>query len=168
MINLLPTSAQANVRLAKIKHLVLTVTTIVLVGYIILLAGMAGGSWYLAGRGTTVSAAVTSLTSQVNQLAEVEAVLRQQDDRLRLIREALSGRSAVAQAANLLNGAQVTSWKYQSSGVQDVSVVGPDAANLELYAQNLGDKFSLATIKSLSRKGQGQWQLDMSLMGGMP
>ena len=62
MINLLPTSAVADANLARLKHWITTFATVVLVGYVLLLAGLAGRSWYLAKRETMVSAEVAGLS----------------------------------------------------------------------------------------------------------
>lgn len=166
MINLLPTAAAADARLTKIKRQVASATTVILVGYILLLAGLGGRSWYLSSRETAVSAEVTGLTSQVSQLAEVEAVLRQQSDRVKLIGEALSGRPSLAQTAGQLNTASVTAWDYLPAGVQRVTAVGPDAASLEAYADGLVAKFAAVTIKTLAVKPDGQWQIELELAGG--
>ena len=142
MINLLPTAVAGDARLTKIKRQISTGTTVVLVGYILLLAGLAGRSWYLSSRETTVSAEVTGLTTQVSQLAEVEAVLRQQSDRVKLIGEALAGRVSLASTAAQLGTATVTAWDYLPAGVENVTAVGSDAASLEAYATSLKDKFA--------------------------
>lgn len=166
MINLLPTSAVANANLASLKHRITIVTTVVLVGYILLLAGLAGRSWYLANRTATVSAQIASLTSQVGQLAEVEAVLRQQDDRLKLIDQVLKDRKGLTQIASILGAADVTDWKSLFTvDNQDVVVVGSDSASLENYAINLQNSFSSVTIKTLSRSAIDQWKMQLSLAG---
>lgn len=168
MINLLPTSVVGDARLTKIKRQAATAATVILVGYILLLAGLGGRSWYLSSREKTVSAEVTGLTSQVSQLAEVEAVLRQQSDRVKLIGEALSGRVSLAQTAGLLSTATVTAWDYLPAGVQNVTAMGADAAGLEAYAVSLRDKFPAVTVKTLALKPDGQWQIVVQLVGGKP
>ena len=169
MINLLPTSAEINAKSAKIKHLTFVVTTIILVGYVLVLAGLAGRSWYLAKRTDTVLAEVTNLTSQVGQLAEVEAVLRQEDDRLKLINAALKSRLDLAQMAAILGTANVTDWEYlRLSGVQRVVAVSSSAAELEAYANSLRNKFKAVDIKTLSLNFGGGWQIELLLKGDKP
>lgn len=169
MINLLPSSAEINVKSAKIRHLTFVVTTIVLVGYVLVLASLAGQSWYLAKRTDTVSSEIASLNSQVGQLAEVEAVLRQQDDRLKLIYSALDDQLNLARMASILDTANVTDWEYlRLTGVQKVVAVSSSAADLEVYATSLRDKFTTIDIKTLSLRPTGEWQIELLLTGGKP
>jgi len=164
MINLLPTSAVANANLSSLKHKITILSTVVLVGYVLLLAGLAGRSWYLTNQTTTVSTQIANLTSQVGQLAEVEAVLRQQDDRIKLINQVLNDRVDLAQIASELGTGSVTEWKYLSlTDDQKVAVVGSDSTSLETYAIGLQNKFQAVNIAALSRISQGQWQINLGL-----
>lgn len=166
MINLLPTSAGEDPKLVKIKNRVVLITTLVLVAFILLLSAMAGGSWYLSNREGTVSQEIVQLNSQLNQLANVEAAMRQQENRIGLIQKALSERISVANAAQGLLGAEVIRWEYSPSGQQKVSALGPTASELETYAQNLKDRYTTADIDSLAMQFDGQWQIDL-LLGGV-
>ncbi len=169
MINLLSTAAEINARSAKIKHLVFVVTTLILVGYVLVLAGLAGTSWYLAMRTDTVSADVTNLTSRVGQLAEMEAVLRQEDDRLKLINAALKNRLDLARTASILGTANVTDWEYlRLTEVQKVVAVSSNAADLEAYATSLRNKFTTVDIKTLSLRSTGGGQIELLLKGNKP
>lgn len=166
MINLLPKSQVADAALAKIRQRVYAATSVVLVVYVLILVALVGRGVYLSSRETTVSAEVASLTSQVNQQAELEAILRQQDDRIGLIRQALTDRISLADTALALEGQTVTGWEYQPSSAQTVVVTGESASILEGHADSLKDKFSQVEIKKLTRVSSSLWKMELAIVGG--
>ncbi len=149
MINLLPDSAASEVLWQKIKHQVMAGATMVVVGYLLLVAAIAGRAWYLAQRSHTVSAEIAALTSQVAALAPVEANLRQQAHRLGLIQDILANRVSFAAAAATFSASQIAGWEYTPPGSAKVLAVASSSAELENYALDLVPKYQQVTITSL-------------------
>ncbi|MDO8487787.1 MAG: hypothetical protein Q7S31_00535 [bacterium] len=166
MINLLPTAVAADSGLVKIKKWVQIGTTLVLVGYLLVLAALAGGNWYLANREQTISGEMTQLTGQVSQLAEMEAILRQQQDRIKLVNQSLAARVKLADVADKLTGANVVGWESLPTGKQVVTAQSSDSASLEIYADSLKNNFGTVTVNKLARDKSGQWQIEVALVGG--
>lgn len=163
MINLLPTSAVIDAQVGKIKRKVGAVTTIVLLGYVLLLAGLGGRLWYLSSRQKGLSQELASLTNQVNEKASVEAILRQQESRLSSIRQMLTQRALASKEVDKLAGAEVTSWTYDVTGAQETTATDPSASVLEDYAKTLVQRFATVAVNMLTRLEDGTWDMDLSL-----
>ncbi len=167
MINLLPTTAIDDTKLAKIKHAVKTVTTVVLVAYIVGSAAVRGRAWYLDNRNKVVSSQIVQLTDQVNKLANVEAFMRQQEDRINQIQQARINRVSVADAAGLLQtDLNVSHWLYAPRLPQSVITIAPSSQTLENYANSLIGKFKTVDITSLTYHPPQDWELVLKLEPG--
>ncbi len=167
MINLLPTTAIASTNLAKIKHGVMTSTTVVLVIYIVGLAAVRGRAWYLDNRNKAVNSQIAQLTDQVNKLATVEAIMRQQEDRINLIQQARVNRVSVTNAAGLVQtGLNISHWLYSPPLSQAVTAIDPSSQTLENYANSLIGKFKTVNIASLTYHPPQDWELILKLEPG--
>lgn len=164
MINLLPTAVVADAQLTKTKRRVQAGTTIVLVTYILLLAAIGGRSWYLSNQQTAIVAHVASLTTQVNGLAAVEANIRQQAERIKLINALLTSRVLLSGTAAKISGPEVVEWTFAPEGLS-ASVVGPSSQVLEDYAKGLADKFTTVMVDSLALQPDQNWRMELSVSG---
>ncbi len=160
-VNLLPTKEQKQVVSEKIDGIVRMVTTGVLVSYIVVLAGVAGWWLFLASREKAVSTEMAGLELDVKKLADVEAVLRQEENRAKLITGVLGSRIETATVAGKLasvpGNLAVEAWSWQVGAGQTVGVVASSAGEIEQYAEGLKTVFPAVEI-AVMRKINQVWE----------
>lgn len=160
MINFLPKSATEGARWIAVRRGVNTMTTIVLVGYLVTVAGVLGGWLFLGNRQMVVSAQAEELSSRIQQLSNVEATVFQVSERAKMILAELGGRKIVSGEVKRLEntGGVVESWEY-SGGRQKVTVTGSDLARLEAFVEELKFSFGMVTVESMTRRNDASWQV---------
>ncbi len=165
MINLL-TDQKEEEGWNKYRRGVEMVTSVVLSIYVVVAAGLVGGTAWLVARRGVVSATTAVLEGQIAQLAKVEAAVRLTAGRAGVVKEILGNRKEVAGVTKMVwevvpTGVELTQWSL-STGKLTIVGLSSDPDNLELYAGKLKEKLAGVVTKRLTKMNDGRWEAAIS------
>ena len=157
-----------NEALGRVKRLTVTVTTIVLVGYVVAAAAIGGFGWYQSKRNEKVSTELIDLNLRVTALVRQEAMVNRYGDRVEKMAAFLDGRRELnEELLKLVDLAlPVSAWSSDQSGVQQVTLKAAGALDIDAYAKILSNSFSFVRIDTVAyRLEEGLWTAVISLSG---
>ena len=157
-----------NEALGRVKRLTVTVTTIVLVGYVVAAAAIGGFGWYQSKRNEKVSTELIDLNLRVTALVRQEAMVNRYGDRVEKMAAFLDGRRELnEELLKLVDLAlPVVAWGSDQSGVQQVTLKAAGALEIDAYTKVLSDSFSFVRIDTVAyRLEEGLWTAVISLSG---
>lgn len=159
MINFAPEKQKETVVLEKVHYPVLTATTIVLVVYIVSLAGFLGWTWFSSGQQVKVSSDLADLRKQVAAKSEAEVVVRNVDSRSKEVLAFVKGRSKMAEvgASFLAEDIRVEKWNYQMGGENKVKVGAENTDSIQTYVARLTEEYDRVWLDSLDWSEEFGW-----------
>jgi len=159
MINFAPEKQKDTVVLEKVHYPVLTATTIVLVVYIVSLAGFLGWTWFSSGQQVKVSSELADLRKQVSTKSEAEVVVRNVDTRSKEVLAFLKSRSKMAEVGKsfLAEEVKVEKWDYQLGGENRVKVGAENTDVLQGYVAGLVEKYDRVWMDSVEWSEEFGW-----------
>lgn len=160
--------SEESARIAKIRRLVKSVTTIVLVGYIVVVAGLVGWWGYISNREKKVSIEMESLTVKVATKSEVEVAMKKLADRTKIVSEFLDGRVEVAADVGVLSGSElvVSEWTYEAGSGGQSTVVGPsEVEKIENFVNYLEDSYNNVSLENISWRNGIGWTGKVNFSG---
>lgn len=166
MINFALKTEKGNENLDKIRRLVVTGTTIVLVLYLIGTAGFLGWGAYWSRREIRASAAFEQLSAEVGGFAEQEITVRKLADRLKEMQKFLDGRGDLIGLSQATTGEniRVIGWIYEGGKVK-ASVSSSDPQNVRTFTDSMMSKFSGVQLDSLVWGPTTGWVGNIGLKG---
>ena len=160
MINLLPKSQVSVSPMQNVRHLVIAMTTVILVIYIVSLFALFGFGYYLKVKAQDLTGQISNLTSQINKLSSKEAYIRQIYLREQAINKFVTTRVQPAPLLKTINifGPSITisDWEYKGINVNKLGVVSSSHADLQEYLLLLKAGFTNLTVEKTTQKGD-QW-----------
>ena len=160
MINLLVTEKQVDKKLMKPRRMVMTVTSGILVAYLVSVGGFGGWTWYVTSKQNRINKEAEKLLTQVKAEAQTEALIRKLAARAELVEKAVRERGSAGEAGKFLvdTGNKVQYWNY-SPAAQAAGIIGESAEDLSLQTGKLTDKYLRVGLKS------AMWQKDKGWTG---
>lgn len=163
MINLLPKSVSNFGPLEKVRHLIVAITTLIIVVFVVSVVSILAISFYQGTRDRELTGQIDRLSLEINKLSSREARIRQIDLRKKSISKFLDTR---AKSASQLNSLNITSdkividtWDFKSG---KMSVISSSSADLQDYLQQLRPKFTNLQLDETTQKG-GTWISTLTL-----
>lgn len=160
MINFVTAKTEDSANLIRIRSLVKTVTTVVLVLYIVAVAGFLGWWAYVSSKTVRVSDEVEDLSRRIAAKSEEEVTVRKLDGRVRAVQDFINGRSEKGADADVLARAEFVpvGWDYDVYlGRQSVAVNTPDVAGIETFIKFMTDEFGMVRLESADWKAESGW-----------
>ena len=164
-INLAIKSHEDSAQLVKLRRWVKSMTTIVLVVYIVGAAGLLGWWWYGQVNSRRESSELTKLTTQVNDLSLEEALARRLAVRTQSVADFLAVRRNLAAEIGALEdlAVAVTRVEYDSSkGIANVTVRGTKD-EIAGMVDTLTAKYDRVRLESLRWTTDQGWVADIAL-----
>jgi hypothetical protein len=167
MINFVVENNKNNENLDKIRKLVVTGTTAVLVVYLVTLAGFLGWGAYWSRRESKATASFVQKSAEVDKLAEQEVVIRKLSDRLDAINAFLDSRSNLTtlSATTVGENISVGGWTFEASGKVKVRALGQGVDEIKLFSDNMVQKFSAVSADSITWSPTDGWVGNISVKG---
>ena len=163
MINLLTKSVDNFGPLEKTKHLILAITTLIIVVFVVSVVSILAISFYQNTKDRELTGQIELLNSQINKLSSREARIRQIDLRQKSINKFIENRAKTAAQLNSLNimseRITIDSWDFVSG---KMSVISSASADLQQYTQELKTKFAKFQLDNTIQKG-GSWISTLTL-----
>lgn len=155
-------------RIFKYKSWVFSVTTVVLIVCLVVLAGGVGWSLYLQSKKGKVSAQIADLQGSIAAKSEIEAAALLVLGRARFIDQVLVERSKglakISQDIDPKNPeVGISGWQITPGG-QKITVVSTNVGAVEEYADQLTKIFGNVTLEKVSGTLGGVWEA--SVLGG--
>lgn len=164
MINLLPKKPVSSDLYKSTQRLVTLASTITLVVYILIIAGMLGWGYYLSLKDQTLANEITDLTAKVKKLQVREAMMLQVGARQKAIDAFVAKRPPVVAQIKIVNNhfapIEVTAWDYKADGTGRISISGNSILDLQDYTQLLRQKYKTVIADQAAAKG-GKWNLNL-------
>lgn len=162
MINLLPEEQENLQKWDRVKKLVTKVTTWVLVVYVLGAVGVVGWAVFLGSREGSVSEEVKNEERKLVELARVETLMRQLENRVEVVDQAL-GAERVVDKLKLVNqpDVRISTWTFAAGGTQTLGVAGNSAGILETYVDKLKQSYPNLEVGSVARQENGSWTMTL-------
>lgn len=144
-INFVPKREVDKTKLLKVRHWVLAVTTVILVVYLVGIAGLFGMWFYQTSSTKKTSSEVDALLLQIRQYSEIETTARRLQARMEEVNKFLDGRGEASKSASILVDAQdveVVDWQYAAGGGQVVKVKAEGPAQIFAFYVYSQEKYS--------------------------
>src|SRR3989338_5452583 len=152
-INLLPKNEKGSVGLDKYKSKVYFFSTTILILYVVVGAAVSGWWFFLNNKEVEGDGQISSLTTQVEKLADVELAVHQTEDRANFVSKSLADRKLANEALNILQtGPEISAWSYVEDGLQTVTISDLKLSEIETYTTLLKSKFPTIKIATATRK----------------
>lgn len=166
MINFAGQEKAPDPRIAKLRKTVVTITTVGVVVYVVVLAGWIGWWWYTLGRDKQVSSDVSDLLNQTNALADREITVRQLSDRA----QAVLTEVAVPKMSDTLlkyqdPNVKIVGWDTSNALKPALSVSASSPAVLQDYATKIKQVTPGAFESLITWDSSEGWILQMVLGG---
>jgi hypothetical protein len=144
MINLISKDEKRAQVVSNIRRLVITITSLILLIYVVVVAGVLGWSVLWTAKEKKASSEVDSLTAQIVSYKEAEVVVRKLEARAVLVEDFLKSRGDASDAAYVIidEGFPILRWDYAAGGAQSVKVEATSAAALQFYAEYLQQHYN--------------------------
>ncbi len=165
-INLLPKKSLDEGKLTTIKKWVKLVTSIVLIVYIVVAAGIVGWWLFVASVDSVTARQKAELETEIKQNSTVEALLRQADLRQQLITSFLAEKKSLASVATKISPQAeelaIESWKHTAT-VNILTARFEKVEAMEKYTERLKSDFPDIKINELTGKLLANWVSDIKL-----
>lgn len=164
-INLIEKKAQENENLKRIRGLVKSVTTVILVVYIVVTAGFIGWEWWLNDQKVKTQQNLKSVSDSVIAMSSQEVLVRKIDSRTSAIDTFLSVRPDTMMHANNFNDevVKVVGWDFTPGGIQRVEVTAGEPEQIAEFSKKLGAKYSSVAFDMITWLPSEAWSAVISL-----
>lgn len=159
-VNLLISDTRTPVVSEKTQKLVRKLSTVVLVGYLVVVIGYMGWIFYSSTKTKSVSNELTMLNQQVTARATEEVIVRRLDERARYVMNFLEERPRAGKSIELMSSQSpvVIGWKLSgATGLQTVKVQGTSSADIWNYVSYLGQYFTNIRVDSVAFTSKDGW-----------
>lgn len=161
-VNLLPTDVRDAAKRAALRRTVNSATTLVLVIYLVIVAGVGGWWLYLSTRESQLTSQIQALTTSIAQKAQAEVLLRQEADRITQIDAKYKGRMDLPTLAQKIftksSDLNISTWTMAAGDANSqVSVSSNNVSSIEDYGYSLLTNFSQVTFNNLSHDLGAAW-----------
>lgn len=168
MINFVTPARQEPAVLVRGRRIVKIVTTVVLTGYVVTLAGVLGWWGVESARKERVSSEADRLQAWVAQLSETEATVRKMEDRARGVNGFLEGRVEMGAAGQMLGQAAVLAWSYETKNKRHtVTITAPNAFEIEGFMSRVGESTGQVRLERATFQA-GVWEGVVSFSDSAP
>jgi hypothetical protein len=159
MINLVVKENKSPEVIARIKRIVITITSLILVIYIVVAGGMTGWTTWVSMRQKQTSAESTALTQQVSSMFDTEVAVRNLADRANMVEDYLKSRGNASEAANLVikDGFKVIAWEYAANMAETVGVSATSTAQLKEYADYMESNYNKVQTSKIEWTPENGW-----------
>jgi hypothetical protein len=143
-INFVPKQEVDKTQLLRVRRMVMMITTGLLAVYLIGCAGIVGWWWYKKTLERQTSSRIDAYLIEMRNYFDKEVLVRKLDARATAVMDFINNRGQASAAANILVQAkdvEVTGWKYEASGEQQIRVKAEGPGQLFVFARYLGDKY---------------------------
>lgn len=171
MINFLEVEKKEDVKLSLLRRKVYTLTTVILVGSLVALAGFLGWWGYLEIRYGMQLREYQKLSAAVKSYAEAEVMIRKLADRSQVVVDYLNSRGEAHKKAAVLLKAEdavmLKNWIYSSDPKQLVTVESDNTTTASLYANRLSGLYQGVVLDRAVWGTEGVWVSTLTLKGEM-
>jgi hypothetical protein len=166
-LNLLPKKQEDNLKFVGLRRKVYAITSIFLIGNLIVLSGFLGWWVFLSTKKRVTAGQIDKLKTQVNALAQAEVLARQLDSRANQVKQVLAGRDKVPQYTqdiqDLAIDVGINNWKYTGKdGANVINIVSESSSSIENFAESLAEKYTVV-IDKMSKDKDGVWTAILSI-----
>jgi hypothetical protein len=164
-INLLEKKTQDNAKLKGVRGKVVSVTTLVLVVYIVIAAGLFGWEWWLKNQREKTLADLNDVTQQVESMSDGEVLVRKIDSRAKAIKTFLDTRGDVPKATEDITAdyISVTGWDYSQGGIQRVQISAGEPEIIANFTNGLTARYGSVGYDLINWKPDTGWTAVISL-----
>jgi hypothetical protein len=144
MINFVVKDEKGQLVIAQIRRWVMTVTSGILIIYIIVAAGGLGWMLLWKTKENKAVSEIDTLTQQITNYKNAEVAVRQLADRAMLVDDFLKTRGdASAAAAAVLNpDFPIIEWIYNSDGIKSIQVQATSPGMLKVYEDYISGSYT--------------------------
>ena len=167
-INFVAPKTEESARLTRLKQLVSGVTTVILVGYVIVASGFLGWWGYLSRKEVKVSEESRELKSKIAAKSSEEVVLRKLGGRVAAVSGFLDGRVEVKGIAQTLEEGELIpgTWEYDAgTGRQSVTVNSAQVGSVERFVGYLAGRYPWVRLESVTWRQENLWTGTVSFSG---
>ncbi len=161
MINFVVKDEKGQLIIAQIRRWVMTVTSGILIIYIIVAAGGLGWMLFWKTRENKTISEIDTLTREVTGYKDAEVAVRQLADRAALVDNFLKTRGDASAAAAVVYNQDfpIIEWIYEPEGIKSVQIQATSPAMLKVYENYLSDSYSKI------QPAKVEWTTDMGWTG---
>jgi hypothetical protein len=167
MINFVSKDEKTEQMVGQIRRTVVSVTTIVLLIYVMIMAGILGWTLFWSAREKKSSNLIDSVSAQIIRFSETEAVVRKLETRAKLVDDFLNSRGDASDAARLVIDEEfpILSWDYNAGGAQTIQVSATSPAQLKLYADQMHEYYEKVQPAKVTWTQKEGWTGSFLLFG---
>jgi hypothetical protein len=167
MINFVVRDEKRAQTIRKVKSGVVGWTSLILGIYIVAMAGFLGWNVLWSTKEKKASTEEVSLRQQITSLSENQVLAMKLLDRATEINKFLDERGTVSRKAELLprDGYTIFKWAYGSGGIQEVSVIGENPAQLKGYEDYLRTVYNQVQVEKVIFDPLTGWMEVISVKG---
>jgi hypothetical protein len=164
-INLLEKKTQENAKMKGVRGKVMSITTLVLVVYLVVAAGLFGWEWWLKNQREKTLADLNDVTQQVDSMSDGEVLVRRIDSRAKAIKTFLDTRGDVPQAADKITADYITvsGWDYGQGGIQRVQISAGEPEIIANFTNGLTANYGSVGYDLVSWKPDTGWTAVITL-----
>jgi hypothetical protein len=164
-INLLPKDKQVAGPMFVAKHWTVMLTSVVLVIYLVVMAGVIGWWLFLTTQDKLTTSKIAETEDMIRQAKVTESLVWETGNRAGLIQSFLSTRVGMASvAATILpvENVVIAGYKY-SENAKSITAVVSDLSELEKYTTRLKKTFPKVTSVTVANDGSSSWKAEINL-----
>jgi hypothetical protein len=167
MINFVSKDEKRQQIISGIRRTVITVSSLVLLVYVVIMAGVLGWTLFWSAKETKSNGDIESLNTQIKNYSETEAVVRKLETRAKVVDDFLTGRGNASDAAAVIidEGFPIIDWEYNLGGVQSVQVSATSPAQLKVYADYLEQYYNVVQPDEVAWTIKDGWMGNFLLSG---
>lgn len=167
MINFISTDTKKIQALAKLRRVVMTVTSGILGIYILIAAGFLGWSAWITFQASRTTTDHGQVLSELNLLRENEVVARALGERAKKIEDFLVSRGDASDEAftAIKENFKMMSWDYIAGASSVVRVAATDPATLKTYQDYMEENYTVVQTSKVEWKADEGWTLTLTLTG---
>lgn len=169
MINFVKPKSEESPVIVKWRKLIKMITTVVLVAWVVLSAGVLGWWVFVKAKTAAVSNELQSLLVQTAAKSEEEVLVRKLDLRSKSVSDFLANRGDILEKLDVLQQATPAAsiWKFSlADDKQNITVPAKSVTQVDDYLTVLKNKYSSVKLESLARTDTTGWIAEIS-MGGL-
>ena len=161
MINFVVKDEKGQQIIAQIRRWVVTVTSGILIIYIIVAAGGLGWMLFWKTRENKAVSEIDTITREIIGYKDAEVVVRQLADRAALVDNFLKTRGDASDAATAVLNPDfpIIEWKYEPEGIKSVQVQATSPAMLKVYEDYIRGSYTKI------QPAKVEWAADMGWTG---
>ncbi len=164
-INLLPKDKQVAGPMFLAKHWTVMLTSVVLIIYLITMAGVIGWWLFLTTQDKMTTNKIAETEDVIRQAKVTESLVWETGSRASLVESFLATRVGMASIAATIvpiENVAIAGYKYSDSA-KTVTAVVSDLSELEKYTTRLKKSFPKVTSVTIANDGSNTWKAEISL-----